>query len=95
VKGSKFSLSVALSTFVLTALAVFAYARAMWGLSPRRALRFLTAEGNFPQTVAVSALAGYLIYKYFDHRDDLARARGALGGMIAWFLVLLALKWGF
>jgi len=79
-------------TWVLIGILLSIYARIFWDMEPSRAFRFLTAEGNFPQSVAVTALTGYVIYKYFDMKDRLDYAAGAMAGMILWFLILLMLK---
>jgi len=89
---TRISWLVMLITILITGLLLLIYAFFVWNLPPRQAFQYLTAEGNFPQTVAVTALTGYLIYKYFDMKNNFPAAMGAMAGMFTWFLIILARK---
>jgi len=78
----------------LTGVVLWTYARIAWNLPWGRVGRYLTAEGNFPQSVAIAGITGYAAYKFFERKNNSSAAAGALAAMILWFLILLILKFG-
>ncbi len=86
-----FSAGIFLMTFIFIAILLVAYGLIM-GMPATKMWKYWVSEGNFPQVVAISGIAGYLIYKFFDMKDDFIASKSAVWAMIIWFLILLAIK---
>ena len=94
-KQRGFSFPVFIMTFSAIALVLFLYGHFAMDVPPGRILKYAVSEGNFPRTVALTGIAGYLTYKYFDLKNRFVASKSALGAMFLWFLILLAVKYLF
>ncbi len=74
------------------AVGLAVYGVAVMGMSPWHAWCYWAAEGNFRYTVLVVGGLGLLAYKGLENYGGYRAQMGAVGAMIIWFLILMALK---
>ncbi len=77
--------------FIAIGLGLWVFAEFVMGKNLFLALPYLSSQGIFKKSVAVTGILGYVIFKIFDKKSALFKAQGALGALIVWFLFLTAL----